>query len=65
MLNTIKKLFNKQELLKGNFGIEREGLRVDYEGKLSTNPHPEVFGYKMKKPIRVNNTYIFNYKRNI
>ena len=33
MLNTIKKLFNKQELLKGNFGIEREGLRVDYEGK--------------------------------
>ena len=50
MLNTIKKLFNKQELLKGNFGIEREGLRVDYEGKLSTNPHPEVFGYKMKNP---------------
>ena len=50
MLNTIKKLFNKQELLKGNFGIEREGLRVDFNGKLSKKPHPEVFGEKMYNP---------------
>ena len=50
MLKIIKNLFNKQELLKGNFGIEREGLRVDFNGKLSKIPHPEVFGAKMYNP---------------
>ena len=50
MLKIIKNLFNKQELLKGNFGIEREGLRVDFNGKLSKIPHPEVFGEKMYNP---------------
>ena len=43
MLKTIKNLFTKQELLKGNFGVEREGLRVDLKGKLSQKPHPTVF----------------------
>ena len=50
MLKTIKNLFTKQELLKGNFGVEREGLRVDFKGKLSQKPHPTVFGYKMCNP---------------
>lgn len=50
MLKTIKNLFTKQELLKGNFGVEREGLRVDFKGKLSQKPHPKVFGYKMCNP---------------
>ena len=50
MLKTIKNLFTKQELLKGNFGVEREGLRVDLKGKLSQKPHPTVFGYKMCNP---------------
>ena len=40
MLNNIKNLFTKQELLNGNFGIEREGLRVDKNGVLSEKPHP-------------------------
>ncbi|MCI9061138.1 MULTISPECIES: bifunctional glutamate--cysteine ligase GshA/glutathione synthetase GshB [Romboutsia] len=50
MLKIMKNLFSKQELLKGNFGIEREGLRVDFNGKLSKKPHPEVFGEKMYNP---------------
>lgn len=50
MLKTMKNLFNKQELLKGNFGVEREGLRVDLKGKLSEKPHPSIFGYKMCNP---------------
>ncbi|MGL5652178.1 MAG: bifunctional glutamate--cysteine ligase GshA/glutathione synthetase GshB [Paraclostridium sp.] len=50
MLNTMKNLFTKQELLKGNFGIEREGLRVDSKGNLSEKPHPKAFGYKMCNP---------------
>lgn len=50
MLKTMKNLFTKQELLKGNFGVEREGLRVDQIGKLSEKPHPVIFGYKMCNP---------------
>lgn len=50
MLNTMKNLFTKQELLKGNFGIEREGLRVDSKGNLSEKLHPKAFGYKMCNP---------------
>ena len=50
MLKTMKNLFTKQELLKGNFGVEREGLRVDFEGKLSQKPHPIAFGHKMCNP---------------
>ena len=50
MLKTMKSLFTKQELLKGNYGVEREGLRVDFKGNLSQKPHPTVFGYKMCNP---------------
>ena len=32
MLNKIKKLFSSKEILNGNFGIERETLRVDENG---------------------------------
>ena len=35
MLNKLKELFTSDELLKGNYGIEREGLRVNDKGKLS------------------------------
>ncbi|HGM1460820.1 TPA: bifunctional glutamate--cysteine ligase GshA/glutathione synthetase GshB [Clostridioides difficile] len=50
MLETIKKLFMPKELLKGNFGIEREGLRCDESGKLSMKNHPKVFGDKLSNP---------------
>lgn len=50
MLNKLKELFNSQELLKGNYGIEREGLRVNGEGQLSLEPHPKVFGDKVHNP---------------
>ena len=50
MLNILKNKFTSKEILLGNYGIEREGLRVDKEGKLSLKPHPEVFGDKMNNP---------------
>ena len=34
MLNKIKKLFSSKEILSGNFGIERETLRLDENGYL-------------------------------
>lgn len=49
MIDTLKK-FNSFDLLKGNFGIEREMLRVNRDGELSKKPHPEAFGDKLTNP---------------
>lgn len=51
MLKQFKKLFTSKEILKGNFGIEREGLRVLENGDLSYTPHPKVFGDKVLNPF--------------
>ena len=50
MLNTFKALFTSDEILRGNFGVEREGLRVGLKGELSRNKHPKVFGNKIMNP---------------
>lgn len=47
-------IFEKKNLLKtfwkANYGIEKENIRVDAEGKLSSNPHPKIFGSKLENP---------------
>jgi len=48
MLDKLKELFSPQELIKGNFGIERESLRVNDKGELSQISHPSVFGDKIE-----------------
>ena len=50
MLNKIKKLFSSKEILSGNFGIERETLRIDENGYLAKTDHPEEFGDKAHNP---------------
>ena len=50
MLNKIKKLFSSKEILNGNFGIERETLRIDENGYLAKTDHPEEFGDKAHNP---------------
>lgn len=40
----IRGLLTPEELLSGNFGFEKEGLRIDQQGNLSITPHPDVFG---------------------
>ena len=50
MLNKIKKLFSSKEILSGNFGIERETLRLDQNGYLAKSDHPEEFGDKAHNP---------------
>ncbi|MEF9951196.1 MAG: bifunctional glutamate--cysteine ligase GshA/glutathione synthetase GshB [Clostridium sp.] len=50
MLNIYKSLFNKEELLEGNFGIEREALRIDNKGNLAQTKHPKDFGEKIENP---------------
>ncbi|WP_195988577.1 bifunctional glutamate--cysteine ligase GshA/glutathione synthetase GshB [Clostridium sp. D53t1_180928_C8] len=50
MLNKIKNIFTNKEILSGNFGIERETLRVDKNGYLAKSEHPEEFGDKACNP---------------
>ena len=50
MLDVIQSLNYKEKLLRGNFGIERETLRVNEEGKLALTKHPEVFECKITHP---------------
>lgn len=37
---------NQNIILKGEFALERENIRVNLDGKMSTTKHPEVFGSK-------------------
>lgn len=50
MIDILKDLFKPSDILKGNFGIEREGLRVDTDGLLSRNLHPKGFEDKGENP---------------
>lgn len=49
-IEEMEKILTNNELLSGNFGLEKEGLRVTKDGNLSLTPHPEVFGDKLKNP---------------
>lgn len=44
----IKKFGLVDEVQRGNFGLEKENLRVDKKGHLALTPHPSVFGDKKK-----------------
>lgn len=37
-------------VFKGNFGLEKENVRVDKTGKLALTPHPQEFGDKLHNP---------------
>ena len=50
MLKILKNKFEKEEIMAASFGIEREALRADEEGKLAMTKHPKIFGDKMKNP---------------
>lgn len=43
-----KKLHN--DLLRAQFGLEKENVRVDQDGILALTPHPKAFGNKMDNP---------------
>lgn len=50
MLYSIKDKLSKKDLLNGGYGIERESLRVDKNGKLSIKPHSKNFHGKISNP---------------
>jgi len=51
MLVKNKGVLNKQDLLVGDFGLEREALRINQNGKLAQTFHPKVFGDRTKNPF--------------
>lgn len=51
MLNRLKTIIKNNNGVIGCYGIERETLRVDEKGVLSTKPHPENLGDKFKNPF--------------
>jgi glutamate--cysteine ligase len=50
LIKIIKKLGLEKNMFQGNFGLEKENLRVDANGRLALTPHPEIFGNKLKNP---------------
>lgn len=50
IVSLIKDLDLVDGVQNGNFGLEKENLRVDYNGHLALTPHPAVFGDKKKNP---------------
>ena len=50
MLKELKKICSSYELMKGNYGIEREALRVYKDGNLAQSSHPGSFGSKNENP---------------
>lgn len=40
----------KKMLFDGNFGLEKENVRVDENGNLALTPHPAIFGLKEENP---------------
>lgn len=55
MLRNLRDLLNKEgrfrrNIVKGNFGLEKENVRVDKDGHLALTPHPELLGDKNTHP---------------
>ncbi|MCD7782235.1 MAG: glutamate--cysteine ligase [Methanosphaera sp.] len=49
-INTIMDALKPREILEANFGLEKEGLRVDKMGRLALTEHPSIFGPKSDNP---------------
>jgi len=50
MLIKTRAILNKEDLLYGRFGLEREALRLTPDGKLAGTEHPVAFGDRTKHP---------------
>lgn len=50
LVDIIKKNKLQQLFFEGNFGIERETLRVNKNGQLALTPHPKTFGNRAYHP---------------
>lgn len=49
-LHIVTKYGLQKDIFRGQFGFEKENLRVDAQGRLALTPHPKVFGHKTQNP---------------
>ncbi|PLA01844.1 bifunctional glutamate--cysteine ligase GshA/glutathione synthetase GshB [Streptococcus anginosus] len=47
----LEKIAADAPILQATFGLEREGLRVNQDGKLAQTPHPQAFGSRNYHPM--------------
>ena len=47
----LEKIAADAPILQATFGLEREGLRVNQDGKLAQTPHPQAFGSRNFHPM--------------
>ncbi len=50
LLKFMKEKNVSQQWLRGNFGLEKENIRVNRDGTLALTPHPVAFGNRAKNP---------------
>lgn len=50
LIDAVNRKDLKEYLLNCNFGLEKENIRVDENGRLAETPHPEIFGNRLKNP---------------
>ncbi len=50
IINAIKNNNLEKELMCGTWGLEKENIRVDKQGKLALTKHPEALGSKINHP---------------
>ncbi|HHW38756.1 MAG TPA: bifunctional glutamate--cysteine ligase GshA/glutathione synthetase GshB [Bacillales bacterium] len=50
LLNKIIGRNLNEDILQGRFGLEKENIRVDKEGRLAFTPHSKIFGSKKENP---------------
>lgn len=50
LLQLLTKASLNNDVFKGEFGLEKENVRVDRNGNLALTPHPKIFGAKSDHP---------------
>lgn len=50
LIQVLREQHLNKELFHGEFGLEKENVRVDQDGRLALTPHPAAFGDKMENP---------------
>lgn len=51
LIQLLKDNHLNKEIFHGEFGLEKENVRVDPEGRLALTPHPKAFETSWRTPI--------------
>ena len=49
-IKAMQKILTPQDIQRGNFGLEKEGVRINDDATLTQTPHPKQYGDKLENP---------------